>query len=274
MAKLKEFGVLLGILIIMSCNKEKRTYYENGNLKLSVEINKSGKKNGEERLYYPTGRIKSISFYDEGKLRDSTITFNEDSSIKSIKIIGNKENFIKNFENGKMKSTGALDSKNRPIGWWKYFKSGNIEAEEERVIVLNKSFVNRVKIFKDKQIDSLKSRLYEVKYPGDIAVGKLYPFIVKYNFESEISSKNLLGNEYYYLLTSPQIEEDFSNVNKIILDTIYPSKQNEFFLTVGYRNSGKKSFRAILEKHTMVKENGKLLLVKSQMFINERINVF
>ena len=132
--------------------------------------------------------------------------------------------------------------------------------------------VNRTKIYHNKIIDSSKSKLFKVDFPFEMVAGRQYPVRIKFNFD-KTSSKNLLDKEYFYFLTASNIKENFSNINKVKLDTLFTTKPDEFLIMLGFRSPGSKNYRGIIEKHRLIKENNKILIVKSQMFVDESIDI-
>ncbi|AWG24918.1 hypothetical protein FK004_06570 [Flavobacterium kingsejongi] len=62
-------------------------------------------------------------------------------------------------------------------------------------------------------------------------------------------------------------------MNRIALDTFIPAQKNEFIYNLGFRTRGEKKIRAIIEKSTMINENGKLVIIKSRLFLNESFKI-
>ena len=74
-------------------------------------------------------------------------------------------------------------------------------------------------------------------------------------------------------MMSNAINDDFSNLNRITLDTFVPMKNGEFIYNLGFRTVGDKKIRGIIEKSTMVNKNGKLVITKSRLFLNEKLKI-
>lgn len=271
--KLKKASIYLIIFMITACSDKENTYYDNGNLKSSFYLNSEGKKYGEENIYYPTGGIMSKAKYKNGVWIDSIVKYDKKGFIISVLKKNRDKLFIKEFNNGLLISEGKVDSKLRPTGWWNVYEDNKLIAKQERIIVNGQSLINRENTFNQNTINTSKSISYELMKPELIKVGKQYTLRFLFHFDESDEKNNLLDKTYYYLLISPHINEDFSNLNSVSLDTLIPKKKNEFVYNLEFGKTGEKNLRGVIEKHTMQKENGKLIINKSLIFINEKIIV-
>lgn len=270
---IKTVIIILTILFIASCSDKEKSYYENGNIKSTFKLNSNGKKDGEEKIFYPTGELMSLTYFKNGKWTDSIVKFNKDGTYQSIIKRSNDSIFCQNYNQNILISKGAIDNKHRPIGWWYSYDNKKIYLKDENIIVENKSIINRQKIFKNGKLNIKESRFYNLIKPDNINKNEQYFFQIPFEFNEINPSENLLNKDYYYLFISPKINDDFSNIAHIKFDTIVPKRNKEFEFSYGFRNSGNKKIKGIIEKHTLIKENNKIVIKKSRMFIDETINV-
>lgn len=266
--KKTQFIIFIFIIFLIGCSKSQKVYYENGTLKSEYFVNSSGRKDGKEIIYYPTGEILSISNFKDGDWIDSIVKYKKNGKLLSILKRYNDSIYIKNYAGDLISSKGRVDSLLRPISWWNYYKNGEIIREVERMVIKNKSIVNRKKIYVHGVLDSSRSDLFYLKKPSSMKAGRQYPIEVDFSFCKD-SSTNLLGKNYYYLLISPEINEDFSNINNVSLDTLIPKKDCKFIFNLEFRKNGVKNFKAIIEKHSMSYENDNLFINKRKLFIKD-----
>lgn len=257
---------------LVYCTKKEQTFYDDGILKSTVYLNANGEKEGEERIFYPSGNLKAISYYEKGVLKDSTIKFDEDGRILSVLKQNGDSIFLRNYRGTRVFSEGRVDERLNPIGWWWYYNHQENDYQVEYAFVHNKHVINQNKFYKDNSIDSLRSNYYDFIKPEKIKAQTPYNFEIQFNFEKD-TMENLLGKDYYYLLVSPKINADFSNIQEIALDTLVPIQTKTFVYHLGFKSPGIKNFRAIIEKHILVKENDRLFIDKAQIFIDEVFNV-
>ncbi len=261
------------VLILVGCDRKESTFYNDGSTKSTFYLDSKGNKDGEQKTFYATGELMSVSKYQNGKLIDSVIRYNRDGSLMSILKNINDSIYLREFKNGILISEGRVDSVSRPIGWWNIYDGKKIKFKQERIIINNVSVINQQNIFEDGKVDVHKSFGYQLIKPDLIKVGKQYPFKIKFHFNESNVDRNLLDKVYYYLLISPEINEDFSNLKSIDLDTLVPINKNEFIYNLGFKKSGEKKFRAIIEKHTLNEENKKLFIKKTRIFITQSFHV-
>lgn len=260
-------------IAFVCCKKKESTLYENANIKSSSNLNAEGNMDGEQKTFYSTGELMSVFKYKNGKFVDSIIKYNRDGTLMSIVNSINDSTYLREFKKGILVSEGYVDSILRPIGWWKNYDGKKIISKEERIIINNESIVNQQNLFVDGKIDVNKSFAYQLIKPDLIKSGKQYPFLIKFHFYESDIDINLLDKVYYYLLISPEINKDFSNIETIALDTLVPTNKNEFVYNLGFKKSGKKRFRAIIEKHTLNKKKEKLFINKARIYINQSFTV-
>ena len=115
--------VLLIVLCIMTFYtyaQEKKTYWNNGNLKSKTNHDKDGKRTGEWNLYYETGELKEYGSYEDGKKigRWNEYYYNGERKKRTYYrngLITEKSTY---YENGRMMITGDFDNNEKKHGIW------------------------------------------------------------------------------------------------------------------------------------------------------------
>lgn len=263
--------ILIFFFINISCDNTVRTYYDNGNLKSVYEVNHENKKEGEERIYYETGELKSLAYYKAGNWIDSITKLNINGTLHSVLKRDDSLFVIRMYENNKLIKTGNLNGKSKPIGWWSYFSDDKLILKEDYKYIENEILLNQKLIYSKNNLDSINSEFYYFIKPEVIKKGVYNSFTIKFNFIEH--EPNLLDKEYYYLLVSPSLNETFSNVNEVTFDTLVPFRKNEFKHNIHFEKSGLKNYRAILERTTLNEHSNKLFLHKTRIYIDESFRV-
>lgn len=275
--RLSYYVIIFIILFsLTSCDKREKSYYDDGNLKSTYCLNSKNHKEGKEEMFYPTGELQSIVYYKDGVWTDSIVKYNKDGTYQSI--LYNKEDglYLKAFENNILANEGAVDDDLNPIGWWSFYENGNLFSKKETIIAEGNNVTNQELFYKNNELISNKSKYYEFIAPDEVEKQKQYEFKINFQFNDYSPQENLLGKDYYYLTFSTGYNEDFSNSLSVKADTLVPHKENEFLINLGFRNSGKKNFRAIIERRTLNKkedDDDNLYLKTAKMYINEDIEV-
>ena len=83
---------LLFSLIIVACNSSQKTYYDTGELKEIIEVNKEGMKHGKYKRFSITGNLSETSGFVNGNQHGIRTLYFESGTIESES----------KFENGKM----------------------------------------------------------------------------------------------------------------------------------------------------------------------------
>lgn len=268
----KSILVIIIVLFTTSCKNEKKDFYETGNIKSICELNSNNQKNGAEKIFYETGELMLLQHFKNGKQIDSSLGYYKDGSIQSIIKIKNDSLFCKTFKKKILISEGSIDSLSRAVGWWNYYTNNEISSKQENIIIEGKSVINRQKAYVKNKIIFKKSKIYNLIRPNRIESGNEILLRFNFNFYEPLKEKNLLGKEYYYLVVSPEINNDFSNLNGLEFDTIV-NKNNQFDFYIKFKKPGIKNIKGIIEKHILIKENSKIVIKKSRIYVNEIVNV-
>lgn len=262
---------LMFLIITSSCDNQVRTYYDNENLKSVYEVNRENKKEGEERIYYETGELKSLANYKGGNWVDSIIKYNKNGTLHSVLKRDDSLFVVRMFKDNKLIKTGNLNGKSKPIGWGSYFSNDELILKENYKYIENEILLNQKLIYSKNNLDSINSEFYFFIKPQIIKKGVYNSFTIKFNFIEHES--NLLDKEYFYLLSSPNINETFSNIHEVTLDTIVPFRKNEFKHNIYFKKSGLKNYRAVLERTTLNDHSNTLILHKTRIYIDEFFRV-
>lgn len=257
------------LLFILSCDKKEKSYYDDGSIKTVFYLNSNNNKEGKEEVYYPTGELQSVVSYKDGIWTDSIVKYNKDGTYLSI--LYNKEEglYLKTFENNILANEGKVDDNLNPIGWWEFYEDGNLFSEKETVIIDGNRITNQELFYENNKMIPNKSKYYKFVSPDKMKKQTQYKFKIPFQLNELSPQENLLEEEYYFLIFSQHYNDDFSNLNSVKSDTIIPYKENEFLITLSFKNAGEKNFRGVIEKHTLNREGERLFLNKEKIYIKE-----
>jgi hypothetical protein len=222
----KSLLLILIILFILSCDNKKyhTEYYPNGNLKLKVEINKDSIQNGTYEEFFESGKLKSKTNYENGKISDSLFNF---------------------YDNGKIKEKGII-KQNFQNGWWKYYDSdGNLKEKTEWIILRDSLYKNQSIYFdKNGKIKYENSSFFNLKIPDTIQLGKN---LAGFDYNSNI--------KVYKKLMYVVIENKYSEkVTK--LDTFAVNDNDYRFGIYGYKKGTQNIKGQIVEELYEIKNIG------------------
>lgn len=267
--KLNYIIIFIILFSLVSCDKKEKSYYDDGNIKSVYYLNSKNNKEGKEEVFYPTGELQSVVFYKDGVWTDSIVKYNKDGTYLSI--LYNKEEglYLKTFENNILANEGKVDNNLNPIGWWKFYEDGNLFSEKETIIIDGNRMTNQELFYENNKMIPNKSKYYKFVSPDKMKKQTQYEFKIPFQLNELSPQENLLEEEYYFLIFSSHYNDDFSNFNSVKSDTIIPYKENEFLITLSFRNAGEKNFRGVIEKHTLNSEGDKLFLNKEKIYIKE-----
>jgi len=180
---MKSYVSLLLFLTLMGCEKRttRKFFRKSGELLSEIQFNKEGRKDGELREYYKTGELKTLEFYKNGILVDTTRGFYK-NGLLSTKIYSFEGNNI--YE--KYHGNGNLMSKGQIIdtilkGWWSFYDfHGNLERKVEYIdksadsTIKNGMYPNQI-IYYDEKGNILieKSNFFKIFVPDTIRLGKV-----------------------------------------------------------------------------------------------------
>ena len=217
--KFKYFLFLI-CLTIISCKDTKKEYYENG-------------------------KLKAIYILKDGVLIDSSIFYNKEKSfIEKINYYLPNDSIRTKFlnENGKVESTG-LFFKNQKYGKWKYFsKEGYLQKVFEYKNIEGKQYTNQG---------------WQFNSNGDTIMGLGNYYKLKPLPKSiKLSEKLIMDFEYKPLLSenstttiymSSEINNDFSNLNSITLDTVSLPSEGAI-IEMSFKSKGEKKLRGFIKE--------------------------
>src|SRR5690606_1662607 len=122
--------------------------------------------------------------------------------------------FIENYKANEIVEEGYIDEKTGdPIGWWKFYKNNNLYMETETIYIEGKPYANQQRFLKNDTVIMNKSILYKFSYPDSLKKDEQYSFKIFFEFNETETEENLLSKDYYFLLISSELKEDFSNIN-------------------------------------------------------------
>lgn len=245
---MKNLISLFFIIIVISCNKEKfyEEFYENGNIKMKIEINENKIKNGKFFEYYQDGKLKATGKYINDEVEDSTFIY---------------------YENGKLREKG-LFRKGYKKGWFITYRENGQIMKKEEFIKTNDKYLKNQHIFYDQnnKIDYSKSSFFCLNIPDTIKIGK-----------------NKLTLNYYD--TSTKGDYNFLNViikneyseNEIKNDTFTDGTRNPFFGVYAYKKgeliiSGTIEEK-ILKKTIIGKDSASLTITDKYKYFNRKVYV-
>lgn len=194
------------ILTLVSCRKENyyKEFYENGNIKLKIEINENKIRSGKFFEYYEDGKIKATGKYINGEVEDSTFLY---------------------YQNGKLLEKGFWQNGYKK-GWFiTYRENGQIMKKEEFLKHNNQNLKNQ-NIFYDEnnQIDYSKSSFFTLNIPDTIKIGK-NKFTLNYYDTSTKGDYNFLN----VIIKNKYSESEIKN------DTFTDGTRNPFFGVYTYK---------------------------------------
>lgn len=236
---------LVLMFITISCNNKKE-YYENGSI--SKEYNSvDGKIDGVYREYYPNQNLKKLCFYTNGILKDSLVHYydNKQNSIRSVDYFSDNNDTIKKVffrEDGSKIKIGHILQNRIMVGeWFFYHKNGIVSQKIEYLNIGNKEYVNQGWYYNEdgKEIEDsgnyitieTKSDTVKIEEPLVFLFSLAKPY---FSYESDVYvclPRNKLSD----------VKQDFSNIEKIPLDT-FVSIKNEKIVNDFYKYNRQVSF--------------------------------
>ncbi|WP_431160683.1 toxin-antitoxin system YwqK family antitoxin [Flagellimonas beolgyonensis] len=180
---IKTICFILVSVTLMSCNRKttKQYFRETGELLSEIEYNKKGQIDGELREYFPSGELKTIEYYKNGKIIDTTYGFDKSGNVSVKRYnVGNKSVFERYYDNGTLLSKGIMRD-TFAEGWWDYYdKDGNIFRKVEFLnlnegsSIINRQYPNQI-IFYDKKGNIIRdsSNYFKIDLKDTLKINKL-----------------------------------------------------------------------------------------------------
>ena len=212
----------------MNCKTEKKELFQeyNGEM-VKVEFDDSkidSTFTGYGGEYYPNGKLKSLTYFNNGEPADTLFYY---------------------YENGKIKEKGLLENGFQK-GWWIYYREDGSLKEKSEWLTLRDSLYKNQSIYFDQngKIEYKTSSFFNLKIPDTIQVGKN---LASFDYNSNI--------DVYKKLMYVVVENQYSE-NEIKLDTFGIQDDDYRFGIFGYKK-GKKNVRGqIVEELYEIKNIG------------------
>lgn len=245
------------MITIQSCKNDEIKKYKNGILYESYYLNNNNQFDGVYKKYYKSGKIKTIHHFRNNILVDSSISYNEDSSLSDIRYYNKKDTFFcRTFKNNILESSGE-GYKTRRIGYWKYYDNkGRVIKKQEFINLCGKHYMNQSWEYDEKnRIIKDRGNNYQVFIDR-----KIYSVGDTINLKF-IYTPALGRGSHILIYVSPRISTDFCNLKDVKLDNWY-SENLEINSKLTFSTKGKKNLRGFIQEYVFQKhrpENDKYL---------------
>lgn len=253
--KYKRFSwlVLLAIVLVSCNNSEKKEYkeYKDGVLYKSYSLDGNNNYDGVYKEFYKNGKLKTICDFKHGKT-DSTLTYNEDSSLSHIVYEKGKDTFtIKKFKNNFIESIGESTAQAKNIGVWKYYnQKGKLIKKQEFINLCGKEYLNQSWEFDNGKMINDKGNHYKILL-------KKKEYFVGEPIQIAFFYTPILGNDSRNLIyLSPKILPDYCNIKKVHLEKWY-SDNRKIVGTVTFKSKGIKNLRGYIQEFFYSKNKSK-----------------
>jgi hypothetical protein len=245
---MKNILIFLLAIIFLSCNNKKfyKDFYENGNVKLKIEIDENEIKNGKFFEYYNDGELKAIGKYINGNVEDSAFIY---------------------YENGKLREKGFFKNGYKNGWFFIYRENGKIMKKEEFIKINNKYLKNQYIFFDENgTINYSKSSFFELNIPDTIKLGK-NKLTLKYHDNSTKADYNFLN----VIIKNKYSENETKN------DTFTDGTRNPFFGVFAYKK-GEMIINGIIEEKILEQKNigrdsASLTITDKYKFFNKKVYV-
>lgn len=214
----------LSLIFISNCSNDiKREYYNSGELKSEYLITSEGLPDGEMKIFYKDGVIKEIIPYSKGLISDTIKYFNELGKHIGGSFPTKDSMYSYYLDNNTLKKEILFrrlpknsDSTRKRPGWLKLYDDGYLKEVFYYVDVFNTpEHLNSYLLYdKQKKIVNEKSFYFELTIEDTLIINKLYKSPIKFNSNAD----RTIG---FFCVTSDRLTENYSNINKLDLDTIY-----------------------------------------------------
>lgn len=260
----------LTVVLLCSCqNQEQKTYYENGNIRAILYYNEEMTPVKREEFYLD-GKVKSESHYKSNHRGSSKVFYGQKGEkIATQEWINQNECIQKTYHaNRKIKSKGTL-YKNLKTGWWSYFDvDGNVIRKEEIVIINGKEILNQRILYDSAgKIIEEKSEYFHVVLPDTVSEGKSTGKI-KYTSVAPTQST-------FYVYVGYDINDDFSNVGQVKLDTFFSSNKKDIWFGVDIKGDRNNVIRGIIEEsyYEVNEDSTDLVISKKSKYFQKKVVV-
>jgi hypothetical protein len=224
MSKISAIAIFF-LLLFVNCKQEEREFFYTYNgKKIKVELISSNDTltNGFGGEIYENGSLKSLAFFENGKIIDTLFLFHENGRIKAKGMILNK---LKN-------------------GWWYFYdKHVNLKEKSEYIVIRDSIYKNQSYFFDSNgKIKIGPSTFFQLEIPDTLKIGKniarVKKYVTNYNKTDDfLTSKNLLT----------VIVDNHYSEKEIRKDTFSDGTLKPFFGIYCYK-TGKQKIKGILKE--------------------------
>ncbi len=269
--------LLVVIVILSSCSKIKKEFYDNGSIKREYHL-KNSNYDGTYKEYYSNGNLKLLHSYKNGKLIDSSLFYDEKISSKIDFIRYYNNDSIKEivFENGVIQKEGFINKENIAVGKWNFYnEKGLLDIIREYKIINGEQYLNQSWYLNGKGDTIYGGNFSKIDIVKD-TISLLEPFrAVAYLYVPLFEEENSQAIVCLPYEDEVNFDENFANDGKIRLDTFFnlkrdiknkqwfPNNNPNYTVVFGkkFKTSGKKIIRGyILEYY----ENNKDIIRREE----------
>ncbi len=245
--------ISLTLLFTVSCNRDSKVeYYLNGKISKEYTL-KNNLFNGSYIEYYPNGLLKFECTYANGIKIDSSKYYNSSGELNKIEYYSSSDTSrVKIYSNKRLIEEG-LSYKGLKVKKWRYYSpDGKIEKVFEYLNVKGKQYTNQGWHF-DRKGDTIKQygNYFDLKINSGI-IDINDPLIIDFKYKPILAL-----NSNVIVCISTKINDDFSNINEIQLDTIWVHDNDLKGLKLYFSESGQKNLRGFVKEYCQKKFNAK-----------------
>ena len=243
--------VCIACLLLFSCKKEMSKFYPKGGLYKKYTTDYNGNVCGDYFEYYKNGKLKLKHIYSNGILIDSSVCYYMNGEISEIYFHKDTVDYCVGYKNYKLKKIShegflfkadSLYRNGRKIGKWKYYDDNKVTNIVEYLNVCGTEYTNQGWFYdKHSRITKKGSNYYTLKMiKRKYKIGEKIDVEIIYTPIIDQKSKAVL-----YM--SPEIDNEFCNIDLIKLDTVF-SQNNKFRFSLGFKKKGKKFLRGYINE--------------------------
>jgi len=245
---MKKISYLILILLLFNCKKEtKEIIHEYNGQLIKVELIDSIPNSfysGFGGGIYENGSLKSLAYYQNGKIVDTLVYYHE---------------------NGKIKEKGLVKN-NMSIGWWLNFnEQGNLTAKTEYLHFGDSLYKNQVYYYDKKGNLKLEpSTFFKLNIPDTIKIGKNLARVENYITNFNNNELNLLT----VIIENQYSEFEFKK------DTFSDGTLKPFFGIYGYKTGRQKIKGKLEEKIVTSKDSSTMTISHHYKYFEKEVYVW
>ena len=239
----------------MNMKKTKKTYHDNGNIHLEIELNEKGERHGITRIYHENGQLQAEVNFTNGIQDDGIIISYHDNGIKARQVIQLNGKFNGEFsewhENGQLKRNSFYES-NVIHGVYKTWDNfGNLKNN-----FFKHKFIDTIDCEKFKPYDKEQRKVEEIEVDWLQDISPIYKKFINKNEITSTLQHTLDGEDEYISVFSTNEQEA-----KNIIDTIIEN------------NGGFSAFESFERENWHYSYNGYLFNISYKIIIPEKLYV-